>query len=115
VAASTRIIRLRYATGIDHFLRFFDFPPDAIFTEAARDDLSFDEALDEPAAFLELLDDGAVLDDAVPVLEEGAVFDDLDDGGAVFEADLVAATGDFCSGFSFVSSAPVFATHKKHG
>lgn len=91
-------------------MRFFDFPPDAIFTEAARDELSFVDAFDE-AAFLELLDDGAFLDDAL-VLEEGAVFGDLDDG-AVFEADFVVA-GDFCSGFSFVSSASVFATHKKH-
>ena len=108
----TRIITASPPTGVDHFLRRFDLAPDAIFTEAARDDLSFDDAFDE-AAFLELLDDGAVLDDA-PVLEDGVVFDDLDDG-AVFEADFVAAaTVGFSSGFSFVFSALVFAVCTRH-
>ena len=71
-----------------HFFGFFDF---------AADDLVFDEA-----AVLERLGDEAALDDA-PVLEEGALFDDGDEG-AVLEADFLVclsltpdfSAADFC-------------------
>jgi len=101
---------------VPHFLRFFDFPPGEIFTEAPGDDLAFvafSEAAGECFALLELLDDAAVLEDT-PVLEDSTVSDLVIDEGRVLadEGDDLAAA-DFCSSFAF--SSAVVAVHRTNG
>jgi len=112
---SFRIQQVRTACDSPrHFFALFDFPPPV----SAADGLAFDFADGfNDADFFELFDiDRVVLDDA-PVLEDSAVFDDLDESAVLEAADVLVcltlasdfvASGDSCPGFNFFLSPPLF-------